>query len=367
MSDPTDDDGRRSDDVPRPDTEPSGTAGETGDPGASETGDPGADEATTGPVDIAGLATEGLSTQPVSPAGGVSSPGQPAPDRPSTRPVTAQQPIGTGADTGDFAPMPASPPTGETPVVRRSSPKGRRPWRTAALITAAVLLLVVIAGAGTELYLRNRVTNCMESAFGNLTGTSTTVSVPRGPMIFAWLGGDLDWVQVDTNDSANGSAMRLHARADEVASDGRTAKSLRGSAFVPFERVKELADQQPGGEAQIESVTGSGADGTLTVEANYPVTFLSVPATVAVKPTLTGGKVTFQVTEAKAFGIGLPNDFAQGIVDQIAEAMLGPLFNEIAVDDLKVTDQGIEFTFAGDDVNLQAASQGSGTEVKCGA
>lgn len=287
-------------------------------------------------------------------------------DGPQTVPVTRQMPADDGFAPVDPLPGEAPPPSGQNPVVR-SSPRRRGTWRTVALISAAVVLLVVIAGVGTELYLRNRVTSCLESAFGDLTGTSTSVSVPRGPMLGAWITGEVAWVQVDTNDSASSSAMRLHARADEVSRDGRSVQSLRGTAYVPYDRVKELADQEGNDGAQIESITGNGADGTLTVESSYRVAFLSVPATVVVSPTVEDGRVVFRVDEAKAFGIGLPNDFAQQLVDQVAEAMLGPMFSEISVDSLEVSDQGIDFSFAGQDVNLQAASQASGTGGQCGA
>lgn len=290
----------------------------------------------------------------------------PSGDGPLTVPVTRQLPADDGFAPVDSAPGEGPPPSGQTPVVR-SSPRRRGTWRTVALISAAVVLLVVIAGVGTELYLRNRVTSCLETAFGDLTGTSTSVSVPRGPMLGAWITGEVAWVQVDTNDSASSSAMRLHARADEVSRDGRSAQSLRGTAYVPYDRVRELAGQEGNDGAQIESITGNGADGSLTVESSYRVAFLSVPATVVVTPTVEDGRVVFRVDEAKAFGIGLPNDFAQQLVDQVAEAMLGPMFSEISVDSLEVSDQGIDFAFAGQDVNLQAASQVSGTGGQCGA
>ncbi|GAA3969912.1 LmeA family phospholipid-binding protein [Gordonia caeni] len=290
----------------------------------------------------------------------------PSVDGPLTVPVTRQLPADDGFASVDPMPGESPPPSEQTPVVR-TSPRRRGTWRTVALISAAVVLLVVIAGVGTELYLRNRVTSCLETAFGDLTGTSTSVSVPRGPMLGAWITGEVAWVQVDTNDSASSSAMRLHARADEVSRDGRSAQSLRGTAYVPYDRVRELAGQEGNDGAQIESITGNGADGTLTVESSYRVAFLSVPATVVVTPAVEDGRVVFRVDEAKAFGIGLPNDFAQQLVDQVAEAMLGPMFSEISVDSLEVSDQGIDFAFAGQDVNLQAASQVSGTGGQCGA
>lgn len=247
----------------------------------------------------------------------------------------------------------------EPPVVR-TSPSGsrkRRGWRTAALITTAVLLLTVIVGVGTELYVRHKVTSCLQNAFTDLTGTSTSVSVPRGPLLLSWVNGNIEWVQVDTNDSPTGGAMRLHARASDISRDGRTVQKLEGKAFVPFERIRELTTQQGGdAPAVIESITGNGKSGTLTIESNYPVVFLSVPATVVLEPMVVGGKIEFQVKEAKAFGIGLPSDFAQQLVDQVSGSMLGPLFEEIQVRDLKTTDTGVEFSFSGDDVNMQAAT-----------
>lgn len=253
-------------------------------------------------------------------------------------------------------PVAAGQPSG----VVRTVPRPKRTWRTAALVTAAVLLLAVIAGVGTELYIRHKVTSCLETAFSNLTGTSTSVSIPRGPMLAAWFSGDVAWVQVDTNDSADSTAMRLHARANEVARDGRTAQSLGGTAYVPYSRVQELADQGgANGAATIDRITGSAGEGTVTVDSTYRVVFVSVPATVVMKPATVDGKVEFPVQEAKTFGIGLPADFAQQIVDQVTEGMFGPLFAQIKVDTLKVTDLGIEFAFSGQNVNLQAASTGT--------
>lgn len=223
-----------------------------------------------------------------------------------------------------------------------------------------MLLLAVIAGVGTELYIRHKVTSCLETAFSNLTGTSTSVSVPRGPMLAAWFTGAVAWVQVDTNDSAGSTAMRLHARANEVARDARSVQSLGGTAYVPYSRVQELADQgSVNGGPTIDRISGSADDGTVTVDSTYRVVFVSVPASVVMKPTTVDGRVEFPVQEAKTFGIGLPADFAQQIVDQVTDGMFGPLFEQITVDSLKVTDAGIEFAFSGENVNLQAASNGT--------
>ncbi len=308
--------------------------------------DPVTDELPAQPADQAGARTDPLAV-PVVDSGG-------AAEKPTTKPVTQA----FGGEAYSAVEVEPVPPAGESPVVT-SSPKARRTWRTVGLVTAAVLLLAVIGGVGTELYLRNKVTGCLEGAFSDLTGTSTTVSVPRGPLLLAWMQGNVDWVQVDTDDSGSGTEMRLHARATDVSRDGRTVQRLQGEAYVPYERVVELTKADTGGEITVDSIKGDGDTGTITIDSRYRLAFLAIPATVVLKPVLNGGRVDFEVQDAKAFGIGLPNDFAQELVDQVATAMLGPLFDEIEVEDLKATDKGIEFHFAGDDVNMQAASAGT--------
>ncbi|WP_415044998.1 hypothetical protein [Gordonia sp. (in: high G+C Gram-positive bacteria)] len=135
-------------------------------------------------------------------------------------------------------------------------------------------------------------------------------------------------------------------------------KNLQGEAYVPYDRVQELTGNDSGGDISIQSIEGND-DGTISITSSYRVMFLSIPASVVLKPVAEDGRVDFQVQEAKALGIGLPNDFAQQLVDQVTTAMLGPLFDEIEVQDLTANDKGMSFHFAGDDVNMQAASVGA--------
>ncbi|MFT3716753.1 MAG: DUF2993 domain-containing protein [Gordonia sp. (in: high G+C Gram-positive bacteria)] len=304
------------------------------------------------------------------------------PTRPHTREFTpddrhaientgfGQIPPAAGPATGSVPPSTAAQPAVAT--VKKSKPAGSgHLGRTIALVSAAVLLLVLIGGVGTELYLRHRVTNCLQKSFGNLTGVSTDVSMPKRLMLQSWMSGDVPWVQVDTDDSGKSGEMRLHTRAEDVATDGKRVGHLSGNAFIPYDRVSTLADDAAAGAdgdngaPKIDKITGNAADGTLTIDSNYTVLIVDVPATVVVKPVAKDGKVTFQVQKASAVGIGLPNDFAQGVVDQVSQGFLGPLFEEIKVQNLKVTDTGVQLDFDGTDVNLQAASQVTGGVTAC--
>ena len=276
--------------------------------------------------------------------------------RPATRQMEA---IGTGAFDAPSNPGIPAASSPEIPVTKSApaaNKHGRR--RTIGLIAAALVLLLVIAGVGSELYMRSKVTDCISNAFGSLTGASTDVSVSRKPMLLSVFGSEVPWVQVDTSDG-DAADMRLHARAEGISTDGGTVRSLKGSGYLPYKRITELSNEsQQGGSATIKSISADANAGTIKLETEVPIAILSIPATVTLKPTVSNGTVRFEVKDATALMFGLPSDFAQPIVDQVTNSMFGPLFKQIKVSDLKVTGSGIDFAFAGSDVNLKAASEG---------
>ncbi|MFT4087328.1 MAG: LmeA family phospholipid-binding protein [Gordonia sp. (in: high G+C Gram-positive bacteria)] len=353
-------------------------------PAAPDAGAP-ADDTPTGDLDPAAFRTASIppattSSTPVPPAG-PSAPTPPA-DRPSTRaysealrPSTRQLPAEDGPTSmhsSPSVPMHSSPSaprhsspevpvasSPEVPVVK-SAPSRRGKWRTVGLISAAVVLLLVIGSVGSELYIRHRVSSCIQTAFTNLTGTPTDVSISRRPMLFAWFGGDVPWVQVDTVDGDKANTTTLHVRAENVSSDGTTVKSLRGHAFVSYDRVSELASESKDANPKVESITGDAGSGTIEIKSTFTLSILSVPAEVTVKPVLKDGQVEFEVQKASALVFGLPNDFAQNIVDQVSDGMMGPMFKQIKVENLKVTNKGMDFAFEGENVNLRDGAEVSG-------
>ena len=275
-------------------------------------------------------------------------------------------------------------PTGE-PVL--TSPVRRR--RTAKIIgiTAAALVLVLVIGAvASELILRKRVTDCLEQQFSSLTGVPTTVSLSKKPMLLQATGSEIPWVQVDTaNDSA---ATRLHIRADRIdaESDKTTVGSLDGSGYVPFSRVVELGKQETGGSgtgtggtgtggsgtgtdqsgaggivsgANIESITGNEADGTVDVSTSFNLGFIPIPVSATIKPTTENGHIKFEVVKANAFVFGIPSDYAQQIVDGVSKSMFGPFFDQVNVKNLKVTNDGVDFAVDGDNLTLTNSATGA--------
>ena len=260
--------------------------------------------------------------------------------------------------------------------------------RTAKIIgiTAAALVLVLVIGAvASELILRKRVTDCLEQQFSSLTGVPTSVSLSKKPMLLQATGSEIPWVQVDTaNDSG---ATRLHIRADRIDADGdkTTVGSLDGNGYVPFSRVVELGKQETGGNgtgtgtggtgtngtgtdqsgaggivagANIESITGNEADGTVDVSTSFNLGFIPIPVSATIKPTTENGHIKFEVVKANAFVFGIPSDYAQQIVDGVSKSMFGPFFDQVNVKNLKVTNDGVDFAVDGDNLTLTSSATG---------
>ncbi|WP_435082492.1 hypothetical protein [Gordonia hongkongensis] len=384
--------------TPRPDSSSGDNADATGkhDPNTNNPGDP--DPATGEPTStgqggewrsVSGAeqgdppATEQFATEPIVPGAQAYSAIPPSDadtaDIGGTKPPTSQfppgeDPYGPGTASGPIAPETGGP-TGGGPVMT-SPRKKRSTGKIVAFSLVGVLLLVVIGAVGSELYLRNKVTNCLEESFGGLTGVPTEVSLSRKPIILQG-SGDIPFVQVDTDDSAGG--VRLHMRADGISGTENSTdiKSLNGTGFIPYERIVELSKEQAtgggqgtgtptGGVGAVEQITGNAADGTFEVQAAFPVMVFQVPVSATIKPVLNDGRVDFEVVKASALVFGIPPDFAQQIVDQVTTSSLGPFFDEVQVDSLEVTDSGLEFAISGSDVQLTSEMTGTSSQSQSG-
>ncbi|WP_137810492.1 MULTISPECIES: DUF2993 domain-containing protein [unclassified Gordonia (in: high G+C Gram-positive bacteria)] len=385
--------------TPRPDSSSGDPADATGkhDPNTNNPGDP--DPATGEPTStgqggewrpVSGTeqgeppATEQFATEPIVPGAQAYSAIPPSDadtgaiggaKPPTSQFAPGEDPYGPG--TTASGPIPPGSPdgTGSGPVL--TSPRKKRSTRKiVAFSVVGVLLLAVIAAVGSELYLRNKVTNCLEESFSGLTGVPTEVSLSRKPILLQG-SGDIPFVQVDTDDSAGG--VRLHMRADGISGTENSTdiQSLDGTGFIPYERIVELSKEQAGASGQstgtptggvgaVEQITGNAADGTFEVQAAFPVMVFQVPVSATVKPVLNDGRVDFEVVKASALVFGIPPDFAQQIVDQITTSSLGPFFDEVQVDSLEVTDSGLEFAISGSDVQLTSEMTGTSSQSQSG-
>jgi hypothetical protein len=276
--------------------------------------------------------------------------------------------------------VPPTGPGGGDGGVTPQRPKRRR-GLIVGMVALSLVLLLVILGVGSELYLRDKSKDCLEQSFGELTGAPTSVSFSKKPMVMQWLSDEIPYVQVDTSDEGD-SAMKLHARADGIRSGDSEATigELRGDGYVPFSRIMELSQQsqdsptQPttpdpgaesglggllasmGGGLQVDKVTGNAAAGTITIGGNFQLLMFSLPAEAELKPITKDGKLTFEVVDASAASFGIPTSWAQMLVDQVSAGLFPPMFDDVSFDQLRVTDRGVEFAFSGTDVALPQSS-----------
>lgn len=281
----------------------------------------------------------------------------------------------------------ALPADGFTPIpgedspasVISTSPSRRNRSRIWGFSAIVLVLVLVIGSVGSELYLRNRTTNCLETAFSELTGTPTSVTLSKQPMLWQAIRGDIPFVQVDTDDPASGE-MVLHARAEGLSENGEslTIDSLQGTGHLPFERVTALGEQAVNGTSgdqsatggladggEIRSITGNPTDETIEIDTVVKVTFLPIPVSTTLKPVVEDGRVRFDVEKASAFIFGIPSDFAQQVVDEVSAGLFGTLFDEVSVDRLVVTETGVDFTISGQQVDLTSEQTGGQSTTQC--
>ncbi|GAB17484.1 hypothetical protein GOEFS_035_00150 [Gordonia effusa NBRC 100432] len=273
------------------------------------------------------------------------------------------------------------PPSGqfEGSPVATEAPAKRHLGKIIGLVSVGVVLLLVIGFASFELYTRHKVKDCISQGVSEFTGSETDVSLSGKPMVLQWISGDIPFVQVDTKDDAHAST-KLHMRLDNLSQEGDTSKvgSIAGNGSLSFARVMELSKTggfgtssttTPGdtgistSNAQISKIEGNSAAGTIKIDSTYVLAFIPIPVSVTMKPEVVDGKISFKVVEANAASIiGIPSDFAQGIVDQVSKSMFDSMFDTVKFTTLKVTDTGVEFAVAGDNVSLkQNVSSPSGS------
>ncbi|MFW0789208.1 DUF2993 domain-containing protein [Gordonia sp. CPCC 205333] len=292
-------------------------------------------------------------------------------------------PVGSTASFGSPSEAFGTPqPSGqsESPQVSNYPPAKRHLGKIIALVSVGVVLLLVIAFAGGELYFRHKVKDCLSQGVSEFTGSEADVSLSGKPVLLQWMSGDIPFVQIDTKDAADAST-KLHMRLDNLSQDGDTSKvgSIAGNGSLSFARVMELSKTggfgttpssttpgETGGlsssDTQITKVEGNAADGTIKIDSTYTLAFIPIPVSVTMKPEIADGKISFKVTNATAAIFGIPSDFAQGIVDQVSKSMFDSMFDTVKFTSLKVTDTGIDFVVAGDNVSLkQDVSSPSGS------
>ncbi|WBB76194.1 DUF2993 domain-containing protein [Micromonospora sp. WMMD1128] len=234
----------------------------------------------------------------------------------------------------------------------------RKFTRRRLLAGTAVLFLVVAAVVADRVAARlvaGRLADRLACAAGV---PRPSVELSGFPVLPQVLGGRLDRLRVGVTDARAGG-LRV-ARAD---ADLRNVRSGDGPARIGAAAVEVLVGYAAlPTEAAGRTLRYRYADGLLGVETQMS----TVPVTLLVRPTLTGGRLTFTPSEVEVFGIRRP---AGKLLDRLGGGPdlgrdLPALPTGLSYRSVTATADGLLVRVDGHDLTLPAA--GGRTGARCG-
>ncbi|WP_051406987.1 DUF2993 domain-containing protein [Nocardia sp. CNY236] len=226
--------------------------------------------------------------------------------------------------------------------------------RTLLIALSVVVVLLATVLIGGELYARHAVASCISTQFEKEMGSEVDVSFGAKPMLVTWMDGKLSSVRVDADDANFGRAvgMSVHAVLHDVDVADQNGGVI-GSSSADVTWSNEGIQQTLGG--MVSRVSSSPSSGVLTL------TVLGGFGQLELKPQIQDGTVQMETTSAQLFGIGIPSDLVQSILDTFTEKLQSyPL--GLAATHVEVTDSGIAVELAGGRTQLEPADGSSGMQ-----
>lgn len=225
------------------------------------------------------------------------------------------------------------------------------------LIAAGVVIVLIAALVGGELYARNRVTTCLTTQFESELGSQIDVGLGATPVLFSLATKKFSSVDISSDDSSFGPAQDLQVDAtiedvDLTATDTTSGRIGSSTADVTWSTSGIQATLQEQGLGGIVSgVTSDPASGTLRFG------IVGGLAELTVQPVAAGDTVDIRTTDASILGIGIPTDLADSVVSVLADSLQTyPL--GMTPESIEVTDTGIAMTLSGGAYDIPAAQPG---------
>ncbi|MFI8975201.1 DUF2993 domain-containing protein [Nocardia asteroides] len=203
------------------------------------------------------------------------------------------------------------------------------------------LLLAVIGVTSTEIYLRNRIEQCLAAGLRDELGASVSVGLGARPVVYSLLDRRLPVLTVDSDDARFGPAvgMEVHARLEEVSQPEGSDTAVVAGSEARVEWSAESIEQTLGGI--VTDVRTSADSGTVDVTA------LAGAVTVRLRPSVQGGVIHIETVSTR----GVPPQLTSEIVDLLARSLGGyPL--ELRPESVTVTDAGIRVDLRGGTTSL---------------
>lgn len=256
--------------------------------------------------------------------------------------------------------------------------------KTLLTILAILVALCLVAEVGARWYAGKEVADDFQAqaaADGVPTDAKPSVSFGLNPVILAAVTNNIGHVDLDVpstlkidGDSVAGQPA-AHIVIDDLDVSNRdqpiagklTASSTLSNEFLLATlrqaTAPEAAAQSGAGIGtqilrslvQVTGLSSNGADGTMNIEIGGGA------ASATVAPAPSGDVVTFAVTDTKVLGMDLPPEFTRQITQALQEAISQQLarFGGLSITEAKVTDDGLEATVRGSNVDISKLDVGA--------
>jgi hypothetical protein len=247
----------------------------------------------------------------------------------------------------------------ETPVKRKH---GFFANRASVLLILAIVVLVVLAAAiGAELYTRHVASTKVANAVQCEIQDSATVSFsPAPPVLWQYLTSHYSEISVQTAGNQVRSAKGMRVTLDihdiklsNTSNSAGTIGSLNGTITWSTDGIKQsIQDAIPVlGKFVTGEVTTNTSDGTVQLKG------LLDSATV--KPQIVNNGLSLQVVSLSALGSKMSTTTVQKNLDDLTSKATKNYPLGIHADSVKVTSNGVEGTFSTSNATIPASSGGS--------
>jgi DUF2993 family protein len=236
-----------------------------------------------------------------------------------------------------------------------------------ALVLVTVLVVILAAVIGAELFVRHLAGSKVASAVACEVQDSATVSfASMPPMLWQYTNSHYPDISVQTAGNQVRGAKGMKANIDikdlrlsDTNNSQGTIGALNGTITWSSEGIKEsIHDAIPVlGSFVTSKVTTNPGDGTIELKG--------FADSATLKPQIANNGLSLQVVNLTALGSKMSTDTVQKNLDSLTSKATQNYPLGIHADSVKVTDTGVEATFSTSNATIPAASSSPQTGQDC--
>ncbi|WP_156664433.1 DUF2993 domain-containing protein [Mycobacterium sp. 852002-51057_SCH5723018] len=236
-----------------------------------------------------------------------------------------------------------------------------------ALILAIVLVVILAAAVGADLFFRHLAGSKVASAVACEVQDSATVSfASMPPMLWQYFDGNYPDISVQTagNQVRSAKGMKVSIdikdlRLSDTNNSKGTIGALNGTITWSAEGIKQSIQN-------AIPVLGSFVTSKVTTDpGNGTVELKGLLDSATVKPQIANNGLALQVVNLTALGSKMSTDKVQKNLDSLTSKATQNYPLGIHADSVKVTDTGVEATFSTANATIPASSPSSQTGQDC--